>query len=1038
MNAQAYLRALATVRAQSEATAELSLREPLLGFVRGMADIHQRPGLLVAQEANAEQAGQPDVFVKEGPRLVGFVEAKAPGGNLRKLLRESKQMKRYRESLPNWVLTDHYEFIFLRDGKPVGPAIRLADPDQEVADATALASLTDAFGAFLDYSPPVLRSPARLATELARRARLLRSGLTFLLANEPEDGRLRGVLSFYQQTLMRDMTEEDFADTFAQTLVYGMFLGRLMNPHGEFSREGAVSAIPPSIPFLRSAVRLLGDTELLPPPVLRLLDDLAAVLENTKMGPIHEEVAAGGLERDLVVYFYESFLEQYDKGERKRRGVYYTPPELVGYLTRATQTVLKRDFCLERGVADSSVTLLDPAVGTGTFILGMAEEALGVEASRGTASQRRLIRDHLLKNFVGFELLPAPYAIAHLKLASYLEHFGYSLTDKERLSVYLTNSLELSEIGPGAQLGLPVVRGIVEEANEAGRVKSQTPVLVILGNPPYERTSHNSNPHSDHLIQDFFRINGNRIPDRNSAPIKDDYLRFIRWSVWKLLEQDGSPGHGVLAFVTNRRFLEGPLFRAARRFLLGRFDEITTFDLHGDQREWYGDRVDEKVFRDVQAGIALTVFVKRPGESGGDATVRYREQFGTRKQKFAACQQAALDDDAWQTLAPRDPLWLFVPYEVPDEYDAWPTAGQLFPRHVIGVQTHRDQLVVARSKHDLKKRLRRFADPAIPDRVWEEQGIKSSKDKAGWKLPAVRESVADSDVKNVFRWTYRPFDRRWIAWDERLIDRTRTVVSPHLVPPTKKNLALAFASGSLTDGPYALVSRSPVPAAVLSWRTFGQAYFAPLWIEEQTLETTDRVPNIAPGLLDALASQGIETDAEGLLHYVYAVLNSPRFRERYADGLRYLFPRIPIAADAGTFGSLRKAGRRLTALHLLEADDLEKAAPRLDGDDRAVIQQSVFDPANEELRLADDLCASPLRAQAWTYRQGSYPVIENWLEARAGTALSSDEFDEFRKIVAAVTLTVDELPALDELVQAATADALRHEDLGLSQTAAEE
>ncbi len=939
-------------------------------------------------------------------------------------------MKRYKQSLPNWALTDHYRFIFIREGDVVA-RVALAQPDATAARPVDVDALADAFGAYLDYSTPVLRTPQRLAQELARRARLLRAGLLGLLEAEPTSERLRGVLAFYRQTLMRDMSDADFADTFAQTIAYGMFLGRLAHQDGAFDRRVAVAAIPQSIPFLRSAVRLLTDEDLLPAAVVNLLDDLAAVLDNTEVAPIRDEVAAGGLERDLVVYFYERFLEQYDKGERQKRGVYYTPPELVGYLTRATQDVLKDEFGLHRGLADPSVILLDPAVGTGTFVLGMAEGALAEEEPRGTASQKRLIREHLLHNFVGFELLPAPYAIAHLKLASFFEQFGYQLGAGERLPIYLTNSLELSEIGAGAQLGLPMVAGIVDEAREAGRVKSHSQVLVIVGNPPYERTSHNANEHSDRLIEDFFTIDGRRIGDRNAAPIRDDYLRFIRWSVWKLLEQANSPGHGVLAFVTNRRFLEGVLFRAVRRFLLDRFDEINVFDLHGDQREWYGDRIDDKVFKDVQAGIALTVFVKRPGPQQGPARVRYREAWGTRADKLLECQQAALTDDAWRDLEPREPLHLFVPYYVPSGYDSWPTVAQLFPRRVTGVQTHRDQLVVARSRDELERRMSRLADLNVPDEQVAEQ-FELDLRESGWNLRETRRSLEQRDAAPLLRWTYRPFDRRWVAFDERLVDRTRTEISPHLVGRAD-NVALAFAYGSLTDGPYALVARSPVPAAALSWRTFGQAHFAPLWLHDEALGQSVREANLPPGLLDRLAAAGIVADPESVLAYVYAILNGPDYRARYADGLRYAFPRVPLAGDPQTFAAVTEIGERLIALHLLEHGDLDTEAPRMDGDDRAVLQAPVYDDEAQQLTLGADLTAHPISAAMWGYRQGSYRVLSAWLTARAGSPLSAEEFAEFGRVAAAVKLTLRELPELDRRIAEAAASALPLGALGLEQ-----
>jgi predicted helicase len=363
----------------------------------------------------------------------------------------------------------------------------------------------------------------------------------------------------------------------------------------------------------------------------------------------------------------------------------------------------------------------------------------------------------------------------------------------------------------GQQLGyIPTLRGIEEEGLAAGRVKHETKVLVIMGNPPYERTSHNSNPHSNRLIEDFYMLDGGRLRDRNSAPLKDDYLRFLRWAVWKLLEQEDSPKHGIIAFVTNRAFIERKLHRGVRRFLMSRFDEIHIFDLHGDQREWYADRVDEKVFKDVQAGIVLTVFVKRPGESTGPKLVRYRERYGTRAEKFLACKEASLDDDGWQVLEPRAPLWMFVNYQVPPEYDTWPSVAQLLPESSSGVQTHRDPLVVAFTEAELRERLARFADARVANSSWEEQDIKSNRD---WKLTETRASIRATPPRNVMRWTYRPFDRRWIAFDERLIDFTRTAISPHLLE-RPDNLCLAFATGSLQDGPYAFPGpRSPRPSS---------------------------------------------------------------------------------------------------------------------------------------------------------------------------------------------------------------------------------
>lgn len=1032
-----YLRLLGEIREQPEANPELSLREPLLELLRALGDAADRRGLMVAPEASAGDVGQPDIFIKDGPRLIGFAETKAPGAPLTRLLRTSSQLKRYSESLPNWILTDYYLFIFIENGQ-AGPPIDIrAEPE----------AVRDRFGVFLDSTPSNIRSASRLAEEMARRARLLRDGLHGSLQKEPPGGPLRITLDFYRKQLMDDLTEAGFADTFAQTAVYGMFLGWLRwaeeqpaspgaakadHPGAAFTRALAVSEIPATVPFLRSSMRLLTSEEILPPPVSRLLDDLAALFDNTVAEPIRRQTSAAGLGsgHDPTLYFYERFLEKYDAGERQKRGVYYTPGDLVIYIVRAVQALLRTDFGRADGLADPTVVVLDPAVGTGTFLLGAAAEALSVAEPQGTAAQQRLIRDHLLPDFYGFELLPAPYAVAHLKVGSFFDQRGYRLTERDHAHIYLTNTLQPDEHAAGELPILPIFSAITDEAMAAANVKHKIPVLVVLGNPPYERTSHNSNPFADRLQDDFYLIDGQRIPDRNTGPLKDDYLRFIRWAAWKLLEQDQAAQGGLLAFVTNRAFLERTLHRGVRKFLLDQFDDIYVYDLHGDQREWFRGRVDEKVFKQVQAGIAVTILVKRPGTGQGRAKVRYRETWGTRETKLAAAAAATVTDQDWAGLQPHAPLWLMVPYDVDPAYDTWPTVAQLFPVNVIGVQTHRDQLVVADSERELRGRLRRFADATVPDSEWESQGIHTNRD---WNMPTARAALRAEGPRNVRRWNYRGLERRWVAFDDRLIDYTRTTVSPHLVAD-EANIALAFSNGSLPDGPYALVSRGPVPAAVLSWRTFGAAYMAPLWLHSP-ISGPD--PNLADGLLNHLLRAGISTSPEGLLHYVYAVLNSPWYRQTYADGLRYGFARLPIASDPELFSSLAQVGEDLVNLHLFEHPQLAKHWPRMDGDDQATLTTPAFAAETKTLRLSPALAATPVSTEMWAYQQGSYPALRNYLEQRQGRPLDTAEFDDFRNLAAAVADTVQLLPQIDALVAQAAARSLTAEGLGLPQQVAE-
>lgn len=501
-----YLRELHKLRAQPESTPELSLRVPLLELILSFGKDLGRSKLIVAPEASAGTIGQPDIFVKDGPRLIGFVETKAPDAQLSRLLKTTKQLKSYIESLPNWVLTDYYFFIFIQNGV-AGPAIDARNAPDE---------LRERFGQFLDSAPRNIRSASRLAEEMARRSKLLKRGLLGALQAEQPGGQLKITLDFYRRHLMDDLSEDGFADTFAQTAVYGMFLGWLRWSEAQsassnrtkgsesggrpaFTRRRAVAEIPDSVPFLRSSLRLLTSDEILPEAVLRLLDDLAALFDNTVVAPIAAEIASTGVRQrhDPMLYFYEKFLEKYDAGERQKRGVYYTPAELVTYIVTATQALLRERFGREDGLADPNVMVLDPAVGTGTFLIGAAAAALSVVEPQGSAAEKRLIREHLLPDFYGFELLPAPYAVAHLKIGSFYGQHGYKLSHADRARVYLSNTLHKDEHATGEVELLPIFSAITEEAMAAAKVKHQVPVLVILGNPPYERTSHNSNRWAD-------------------------------------------------------------------------------------------------------------------------------------------------------------------------------------------------------------------------------------------------------------------------------------------------------------------------------------------------------------------------------------------------------------------------------------------------------------------------------------------------------------------------------------------------------------
>lgn len=1000
-----YLRELRHIRAQPEATAELSLRQALVTLLREIAG----PGTTVFAEASTA-VGQPDLIAKAGALVIGYGETKAPG-TIRQLenVLDTPQLIAYRR-LPNLVLTDYLHFILLRDSHEVARATLVNSVD---LDAGRFGHL-DRVGAeellrvWLSAQPAQITSPERLALELARRARWLRDGIGAELLSEVAvtarsggQAPMRALLEFYRSNLMSDMNSAMFADAYAQTVAYGLFVARFHATAATFDRRTATEAIPSSTAFLRSSVRFLLDEDTVPPSVSWIVDDLIAILRAAADALIARAAAVHSAVDDAVIYFYEHFLVAYDAGERTDRGVFYTYPALVSYAVRAVDETLVARFGID-GVADGRVRLLDPAVGTGTFLVAAAERAIErVTVSQGTAMIPALVGEHLLPHLFGFELLPAPYAIAHLKLGSFYAQIGRPLAPGERVSVYLTNTLA-APIEPEGTF-LPTIGALIAEARAADEVKRDTPILVIIGNPPYSWSSHNREHIAD-LMADFARVDGQPLGERNVRPLDDDYLRFLRWSIWKLLEQPGAPGQGVIALVTNSAFLSRPVMRGVRRFLLSRFDEIRVLDLHGNQRQWYRDRVDEKVFPDVQVGIAITLFIRYPKRENDPAQVFYRDTRGRRADKFTYLDRAAIDDEGWSQVMPSGSNFTFLPRDENDKYLAWPALSDLMPERSPGVISHRDVLSVAFTEQDLLAKVGEFADLTVPDDDVKERYTLGENRR--WVLRQRRAALGGVvDRALVKPLLFRPFDSRVIYDEPNLVGDRREPLREHLAR-VRGNIALVATRSSTPEAPYVFVTRVPGTQALLSSRTLGAAVYFPLFLAEATghdalvpLHEDELAarPNLVAWWATHLATAyGTAWSPPALLGYLYAVLGSSAYRKRFAGQLEDEFPRIPFTADSALFALLAEAGSRLVRLHLQE--EPITAVARLEGPGDLTIGEGRHDAAIDRLWINATQYLEPVSSSVWTTMIGGYAVLPLWLRNRRGRRLAGNEARQLAKI----------------------------------------
>jgi len=579
-------------------------------------------------EEKGNKAGIPDFTVKRRELLVGYIEAKDVGLDL-KQIEKTEQLQRYLEAFPNLVLTNYLEFRWYVEGKCRQTEVladlstNSGDGKLQIKNADKIAALLDQF---LNYSGEIISKPEDLARQMARLTKAIRLATTTALDGEDNKGELHQLKQGFSEVLLPDLSDPDFADMYAQTISYGLFAARVghaqpppcpLEKGGKdvFTRRTAGTYIPATNPFLKRLFNTIVETDAVS-KIDWAIDDLVLLLSQVDMGSILEDFGRRTRQEDPVVHFYETFLAAYNAALRKSRGVYYTPEPVVSFIVRSLDAILKEKFDLPLGLADNTrdpvtnkprVQILDPATGTGTFLYEVVKQIYRNLEEMGMANQwDSYVSENLLDRLFGFELLMAPYAIAHLKLGLQLQELGYKFKGKQRLGIYLTNTLDEALKKSEILFG----QFVAQEANEASVIKRDTPVMVIVGNPPYSYQSTNTGDWISGLVRDYYQVDGLPLDERNPKGLQDDYVKFIRFGQWRI----DRTGSGILAFITNHGYLDNPTFRGMRQSLDQTFDEIYIMDLHGNskKKEVAPDgSVDKNVF-DIQQGVAVAIMVKYP------------------------------------------------------------------------------------------------------------------------------------------------------------------------------------------------------------------------------------------------------------------------------------------------------------------------------------------------------------------------------------------------------------------------------------------
>ena len=998
------------------------------------------PKMVVTNEPAHFECGAPDYIIStEKDHLpVFFVEAKDVNDNDldgRNKNGHKEQFDRYKQALDYIIFTDYLDFHLYEHGEPMD-AVRIAEIRGD--KIVGIAEAEDKFIGMIQHlgtsAIQRITSAPRLAKLMAGKARLLANIIETAMNDETqsyENDNLQGQYNAFKDVLIQELKKSDFADIYAQTIAYGMFAARLHDDTPEdFSREEAARLIPKTNPFLRQIFNNLAGNDL-DDRIAWVVDDLVTVFKATNLQKIMESYGRDKRHHDPMIHFYEDFLSEYNPKLRKSKGVWYTPQPVVGFIVRAVDEILQKEFGLPEGLADYSmierevaveqsrdrrttdgmkhekrrfhrVQILDPATGTGTFLAEVVNQIYDrYRDNQGIWQQ--YVEQHLLPRLNGFEILMASYAVAHIKLDMLLSETGYQHKSDKRLHVYLTNSLEESNNEPRTLFA----QWLSREATEANVIKRDYPVMVMIGNPPYSVSSQNKGVWINKLLEDYKKD----LNERNIQPLSDDYIKFIRLAQ-HYIEKNGE---GVIGFISNNSFIDGIIHRQMRRSIVSAFDKIYILNLHGNskwQEKTPQGGKDENVF-DIMQGVSINIFVKtgqKEREKFGQ--VFYADLYGKREEKYHQLDCFDINNVDWSEIQITEPYCFFVPKDFSDqqEYDKGFKIDELIKNYLSGVQSGRDDIFVDKNCGTLAGRVQTLLSGDLtPEFISKYKVVDSS------SYPLLKRMQASVFDKNkIVPYYYRIFDKRYIYYDKDLIKRSFFNVLQHTL--RKDNISLLISKQQSTfDFQHVIVADCVADMNAVSMQTKEGNYVFPLYAYIENMGVEERIVNYNKDLYDRIA-KGLNylpcyddnvlvdptSDYVGVLYpqdlfdYIYAVLYSPSYRERYKEFLKIDFPRIPYPTDWEKFRDLAEKGEELRQLHLMK--DLPKSTG-VSFPLAGTLQVDCYRWEQNRVYINNEQYFEGVPESAWNFYIGGYQPAQKWLKDRKGQTLSFEDVKHYQNII---------------------------------------
>jgi len=1016
------------------------------------------PDVLVTNEPAHIACGAPDYIITKKNIPIGYIEAKDIGKPL-----DSKEYKeqfdRYKKSLDNLIITDYINFWLYRNSEFI-TSIKIASIENG-----RIVPVTDNFDSFSDlikdfctHIGQTIKSASKLSKMMAGKAKLLAKVIESALTSDEEneaDSSLKTQMLAFKDVLIHNLSPKSFSDIYAQTIAYGMFAARLHDTTlQDFSRQEAAELIPKTNPFLRRLFGYIAGPNI-DERIKWIVDALADIFRAADVKAILNTFGESTQTRDPLIHFYETFLAEYDPKLRKSRGVYYTPEPVVNFIVRAVDGILINEFNLPKGLADISqveievetqgsdnrrkagkkkalqkihrVQILDPAAGTGTFLAEVVNQIHDkFQGQQGVWSQ--YVENHLIPRLHGFELLMGSYSVAHLKLDMLLQETGYKSLKQQRLKVYLTNTLE--EHHPDT--GTLFASWLSKEANEANHIKRDTPVMCVIGNPPYSISSYNQSDYIDSLMDTYKEDIRN---EKNIQLLSDDYAKFIRYCHSRI-EQTG---HGVIGLITKNTYLNVSAFKGMRIKILEYFDKIYILNLHGRMYEKCLDGTPNENVFDIRVGTAIMFLIKNNTKKKNEyGKLFYKDFNGSRECKYESLIKKSINGIDWEVLDVDGNYFFFEKKNFINSelYYEGIKVDELFSVNNSGVESGRDHFILADGENELKERLSNFISEELPiDALREKYKLN---DQPKFHLESVKSCFRKINNSKFEAYSHKPFYNRTVYYDSLLIRRHSEKVMCHFLNK-KVNLAIVLKKRFKED-----YYQHCFCAKTITDRNFlgGQTYVFPLYLYPKTNEkqiidqSKERIPNLNKEILNQIAEKLGSTSTNekettentfapiDILDYIYAILHSPTYREKYKEFLKIDFPHVPYPKDQDTFWKFVKLGGELRQIHLLESSIVDQYITTYpqDGNNTITrkIRQKDFEITDDKkgfgrVWINDEQYFDKVPIIAWEFYIGGYQPAQKWLKDHHGRTLSYEDILHYQKIIVALTETNRLMKEIDKI-----------------------